>query len=457
MKYFYSSKDENYYQDVLCTGEGEWHGGYDCAYTGDTNGDGKPEFVLGLGAGSGHFVVPYAFHLVDGKFSLVWQAEEPSENGYVFLSDIDGDDIYEIVINSSARRFEYDILEGPVRENICWKWDQKEYYPRYCGCLRPEEEALSTAASFLYNIWLRNYDQAMYYAYLPCFLGIEGLADAGLNSLQDYAEKELQPLIDRNLQGGKLKTEYDFSVYGGLLSGIQDSFYIEVLKVDNEFKVVRVNCFPRYEAPEEIVKRFVGHLNWGEPEKARELCQKGLDFMDIYTKYREYPYSEDQLYIETFQQDESRAAVLSYYANLSPYTYEEPNRVLKLILEYKDNKWLIAAALDLDTKLPVKILHRSFKDQFGVKDDSIYTEYPVYFLKPEKIEHILIFMFERGREQVILETDFAEMEFFDLESELLLHLYHEEEGVPIQLRYYGIRTVKIEQESGCYFLSLRKV
>lgn len=442
-------------QDVLCTGEGDWNGAYDCAYTGDTNGDGRPEFILALGAGSGHFVVPYAFHLIDGRLELVWQAEEPYPNGYVLLEDIDGDGIYEIVVNSISLGEESEIIENPVRACICWKWDQKEYYPRFAGYLRPEEEALAAATAFLYHIWKGHNEKALEYAYLPCFLGIGGLGGLGSENFKIYADQELRPLLQRNLTDGKLKTEYDFSVYGGMLNGPTDSFYVEVLKIDSEYRVVQLFNYPRYEMPEDTVRKFREYLNWGELEKARDSCLEGLELEGIYSKYHDYPYSEDQLYLETTYQDETKAVVLSYYANLSLYTFAAPNRVLKSVLEFREHKWLITSLFDLDKNLPVKILHRSFTDKFGPKGESIFTEYPAHYLKPEKSEKMLLSMYDKEHEYVILQMDFTEIEFIDFTQELWLLICTKDSETPFKFRFQRIKTVIIDKDADCYFICLR--
>jgi len=151
------------------------YGLLDVACVADTNGDGKPELVLALTAGNGHFITPLIFHWEGKVPSLAWRTGEGFYQGLQRVNDVDGDGIYEIIVEHSIYN-EYGIIQGSeanphIRTSNYYKWNGETYLPNQYTLSKPEYDAYNTAANFLISLWNDNYEYAYKHITAPSFLG----------------------------------------------------------------------------------------------------------------------------------------------------------------------------------------------------------------------------------------------------------------------------------------------
>ncbi|MDA8097539.1 MAG: hypothetical protein RDV00_02660 [Clostridia bacterium] len=238
--------------DPLYGEDDEIHGVFDAAYAVDTNGDGRPELVLGLTAGNGHFVTPYVFHWTRGLPVLAWTTGEAYHHGALYVVDEDGDGVFEVVIEGSRFADEGEIISVPeagphLRERSVCTWDGSTYDCRTFPA-SPLHSAYQTALTFLWSLWKDDYETAYRLTLLPTFLGLAGLDDSSLNAFRRRVNEYLRPALVRNLEKGSLSPEpsNSFCWFEG-----PDDFFTLGLMADKEgVKVVSAYVNPKEVIPE---------------------------------------------------------------------------------------------------------------------------------------------------------------------------------------------------------------
>ena len=223
------------------------NGIYDCAAAADTDGDGKPELVLALAAGNGHYITVFVFDWEEGEPRLAWRSGDGFFHGSVEICDPDGDGVYEIVVEEGNRRGD-EILElnescYHVRESFIYKWDGKSYI-RNAFQVRMPYLSYNTAVEFLLGLWKQEYRRIYEMAVLPGFMGLEGLDGSSFAAFKKFIERDIRPELMRNLSKGKLKPAEPFDAYC-LFSGVEDDFTVELTRDKGIMKVQAISIYKK--------------------------------------------------------------------------------------------------------------------------------------------------------------------------------------------------------------------
>jgi hypothetical protein len=225
------------------------YGVFDAAYAADTNGDGRPELILGLTAGNGHFVTPYVFHWMRGLPMLVWRTAEAYGHGALDVVDEGGEGIFEISIESSRFADETEIVSVPeagphLRERSVCRWNGHTYVCDTHPASRLHS-GYQAAVSFLWSLWKGDYEIAYRLTLLPTFLGLDGLDDSSLDAFRRQVDEQLRPALVRNLDRGGLLPEPSHSFCW--FEGAEDFFSLGLMGDKDGVKVVSVYVNPKDE------------------------------------------------------------------------------------------------------------------------------------------------------------------------------------------------------------------
>jgi len=190
----------------------------DCAFVADTNGDGKSELIIALATGNGHFLTPYIFHWVNKTPALVWKEEKTFYHGSLDVKDVDLDGIFETVIEESIwyGKDIFSLAEASPHMRLCsiYKWDGRAYEQKPFLPQDPIRIGHNISLQFLVSIAKGEYTSAYKLIQLPYFLGLDALDDSSLDAFQRHVNKNILPLLNRNLQQGLL-TPVDFGFFEG--------------------------------------------------------------------------------------------------------------------------------------------------------------------------------------------------------------------------------------------------
>lgn len=220
---------------------------YDNASAADTDGDGRPELVVSLAAGNGHYLTLCIFDCVEGLPVLVWQSKDAWYHGNAEVADFDGDGRYEIAVekgtNTGQEILALDEACYHVREGMEFKWDGS-MYTGFPGQVRMPYQSYNTAVGFLLSLWRKDYRSCYKMTALPVFLGFDGLDDSSLAAFRKYASKRIRPVLMRNLTKGKLVPGEPCDTCC-LFTGAEDDITVELSPDHGVFKVSGVNITKR--------------------------------------------------------------------------------------------------------------------------------------------------------------------------------------------------------------------
>lgn len=197
----------------------------DGAHAMDTNGDGKPELILALTAGNGHFVSLYIFHWKEDTPTLAWRTDEDFAHGTSYIGDFDYDGVYEAAIEGLTYIGDEQIIAaceaGPhVRMGIKVKWDGTKYAVSPHQVRLPDDLVYNAAVTFLVAVWNEDYDAAYRAAAVPTFLGIDGLDNISPEAFTKILQEKVRPRLAHNLKKGLLipnRASNDYAFFKGFL------------------------------------------------------------------------------------------------------------------------------------------------------------------------------------------------------------------------------------------------
>ncbi|PKM90055.1 MAG: hypothetical protein CVU87_03430 [Firmicutes bacterium HGW-Firmicutes-12] len=180
----------------------------DNAFVADTNGDGKSELIITLITGNGHFLTPYLFNWVNKVPTLVWTVNKTFYHGSLDVMDVDLDGIFEVVIEESIW-YGKDILSlaesSPhMRLSNLYKWDGKTYKQKPFQPQDTDRIGHNISLYFLLSIAKAKYNRAYELIQLPYFLGLNGVDDNSFDSFLRYLNKNILPILNKNLEKGLL-------------------------------------------------------------------------------------------------------------------------------------------------------------------------------------------------------------------------------------------------------------
>lgn len=220
---------------------------FDNAAAEDTDGDGLPEFVLSLAVENGHYTTVFVFDWTAGKPVLRWYSDEDFYHGSIEVLDIDDDGVCEIIIDrgitEGSEILALDKACYHFRESTIFKWDGIGYngMPHK---VRMPYLSYNTAVIFLNALWNRDFKCAYGMAVMPGFLGLDGLDDSSYGAFKRYAEKNIRPVLQRNLTMGKFVPAEPYDTYC-LFNGSHDDLTIELVKNKNRIMVQCLNIYKK--------------------------------------------------------------------------------------------------------------------------------------------------------------------------------------------------------------------
>lgn len=216
---------------------------FDNAVSADTDNDGRPELVLSLAAGNGHYITVLVFDWHDGEPLEAWRSNEPCYHGNIEVLDADDDGIYEIITNSGT--FEgneilaLDEASYHMRKSYCYKWDGKGF-KKSPFQVRMPYLSFNTAVTFLKNLWVQEYKKSYETVLMPGFIGLSGLDDCSFNAFKKYVNKNIRPVLQRNLSKGKLIPSEPYDNFC-LFSGENDDISVEMVQKGGRILVQSIN------------------------------------------------------------------------------------------------------------------------------------------------------------------------------------------------------------------------
>jgi hypothetical protein len=220
---------------------------YDNAAVVDLNGDGIPELMLALASGNGHYITLFIFDWIDGTPCLSWNSEECFYHGSAEVSDMDGDGLCGILVESGTQQGQEVIALSEacyhVREGCLFKWNGTDYI-KYSSKVRMPYMSYNTAVDFLLGLWKNDYNKTYSMVMMPGFMGLEGLDDSSLNAFKKYVIKNINPVLMRNLSKGKLIPAEPYDSYC-LFNGSEDDIIIELVKDKGAIKVQTFNAYTK--------------------------------------------------------------------------------------------------------------------------------------------------------------------------------------------------------------------
>jgi hypothetical protein len=222
---------------------------FDQASAADTDGDGLPELIISLAAGNGHYITLFVFDWYEGIPRLALRTEEGFYHGSLEVCDTDGDRVFELVVESGSMKgneiLELDESCFHVRESCFYKWDGLSYikWPHH---VRMPYQSYNMAVEFLMVLWKQEYRRAHEMAYLPAFMGLDGLDDCNLNAYKRYIEKNIRPVLLRNLLKKKLVPSEPYDAYC-MFNGSEDDFTVELVREKGLLKVQSLNVYKKEE------------------------------------------------------------------------------------------------------------------------------------------------------------------------------------------------------------------
>lgn len=234
-----STTDDPYEMDCCRT--------YDNAVAADTDGDGKPELVLSQVFGLEHDISVFIFDWTDEGVHLAWHSEKDFYHGSMEVSDIDGDEMAEIVIESGTNAGNDIIALNDacyrVREGRAYKWNGKNYVESVQQVRMPYE-SFNIAVDFISALWSKDYCRAFGMVEMPGFLGLAGLDDCSMTAFKSHIARKFRPVLQRNLSKGKLipAEPYDTCCQ---FSGPEDCFTVELVRVKGVLKVYSLEIVKR--------------------------------------------------------------------------------------------------------------------------------------------------------------------------------------------------------------------
>ena len=215
----------------------------DCGFVADTNGDGKSELIIALISGNGHFLTPYIFHWVNKAPTLIWNEKKAFYHGSLDVRDFDLDGIFETVIEESIwygdDMFSLAEASPHMRLAYIYKWDGKTYRKKPFQPRDTNRIGHNISLEFLVNIAQGKYNKAYKLIQLPYFLGLDGLDNNSLEAFKEYVDKNILPLLSKNLQQGLL-TPVDW----GCFQGKEHDFIFQWFNDKGCIKIHSITIYP---------------------------------------------------------------------------------------------------------------------------------------------------------------------------------------------------------------------
>lgn len=213
-------------------GKRDVHNGiFDNAAAVDTDNDGRPELVLSLSQGTGHYITVNVFDWINGEPVSVWKNEEPSYHGSIEVADVDKDGVFEIISDSGTMEAKeilaFEEAGYHMRKSCCYKWDGNTYQSSPFEVRMPYL-SFNRAVAFLQYLWEQDYKKAYEMVVMPGFVGLDGLDDSSLNEFKKYVNKRIQPVLRRNLAKGRLVPSEPYESFC-LFCGFYDDISVELM------------------------------------------------------------------------------------------------------------------------------------------------------------------------------------------------------------------------------------
>jgi len=223
------------------------YGIFDQASAADTDGDGVPELVISLAVGSEHYITLLVFDWLEGIPRLTLRTEESFYHGSLEVSDHDEDGIYEMVVESSSMEgneiLELDEACFHVRESCCYKWDGQNYV-KWPYQVRMPYQSYNMAVEFLMTLWKQEYKRAYKMVRMPAIMGLDGLDDSSLPAFKRYIERNIRPVLVRNLLKKKLVPAEPYDAYC-MFYGDEADITVELVKEKSLLKVQSLNVYKK--------------------------------------------------------------------------------------------------------------------------------------------------------------------------------------------------------------------
>lgn len=221
-------------------GRGAEQGGvFDNAAVADTDGDGLPELVLSLSAGSGHYISVVVCDWAEGTPVSYLIGKEPLYHGSMEVADIDNDGIHEVITDRGTMEgseiLSFDEAGYHMRKSCCYKWDGLSYKASACEVRMPYL-SFNKAVLFIQYLWQQEYKKAYDMVIMPGFVGLSGLDDSSINEFKKYVNRMVRPVLRKNLSKSRLVPSEPYENYC-LFSGIYDDISVELVNKDGQILV----------------------------------------------------------------------------------------------------------------------------------------------------------------------------------------------------------------------------
>jgi hypothetical protein len=205
----------------------------------DTDGDGFPELVVSRVLSHEHDIDIHVFDWTENGVFRVWHSDRSFFHGSMEVEDIDGDKIAEVVVESGTQEGSEVIALNEtsyhVRDSFAYKWDGKDFIPRPYRVRMPYA-SYNKAVEFIRAIWLGDYEHAYEMVIMPGFLGLKGLDDSSINAFRCHIDKQVLPVLARNLSKGKLVPTEPYDTCCQFI-GAEDCFTVELARREDKLMV----------------------------------------------------------------------------------------------------------------------------------------------------------------------------------------------------------------------------
>lgn len=205
----------------------------------DIDGDGYPELVVSRVLSHEHDIDVHVFDWDENGAYRAWHSNRSFFHGSMEVDDIDGDEKAEIVVESGTHEGNEVIALNEssyhVRDSCAYKWDGKTFTPRPYHVRMPYA-SYNKAVEFIKAIWLGDYEYAYKMVIMPGFLGLKGLDDSSIDAFKYHIDKQVLPVLARNLSKGKLVPSEPYDTCCQFM-GTEDCFTVELARKENKLMV----------------------------------------------------------------------------------------------------------------------------------------------------------------------------------------------------------------------------
>lgn len=206
--YLYNNRGKQEYSMLLSTEEGTPYWGlgvYDGAFAADTTGNKKPDLVLALTVGAGHFVTILVFQWINNSPSLLWQSTQSYYHGSVSVAEEDNKGTYGILSEWSEYSDDDIIVQCEafihIRMSMLYKFNGTTFVPSPRPVSR-DRQVYNVADRFITSLAKKDYEAAYKMILLPFFFKLGGLDDSSPATFKRYVNKEVIPALERNIKDG---------------------------------------------------------------------------------------------------------------------------------------------------------------------------------------------------------------------------------------------------------------